>query len=97
MALRASASSSTSTSTVPMRSWRSIGPRSAGLNFSPVADCTSGGPDSPRVEVRVAMITSEQPAMLAWPANDGPDSSVIMGTSPDSRGNCTKVVTMPPG
>ena len=61
-----------------------------------VADCTSGGPDRPIVDARVAMMTSEQPAMLACPANDGPDSSVTIGTRPDRRGNCTNVVTIPP-
>ena len=68
---------------------------SSGVTAAPVADSTRGGPDRPSVELRVAMTTSAQPARLAWPAKDGPDSRQMMGARPDIRASCTKVVTIP--
>ena len=49
------------------------------LSFMPRAASTMGGPPMPTDEPNVPITMSENPARLAWPAKDGPDTMAIVG------------------
>ena len=86
-------SSSTATSTTPLAVITSSGPTSAALTSPSPPPAIMAGPPMPREARGVATTRSEQPATTALPAKQGPSTTAIRGTRPESRAQAAKVVT----